>query len=71
MNFIKCSHDHKDKYHGVAWNEFHVCIYTQNIIFYAFSKILKAKNEEKLKAIDSNTKYYRSVIDELNKTKKN
>ena len=41
------------------------------IRYFEKKKILKAKNEEKLKAIDSNTKYYRSVIDELNKTKKN
>ena len=41
------------------------------IRYFEKKKILKAKNEEKFKAIDSNTKYYRSIIDELNKTKKN
>lgn len=41
------------------------------IRYFEKRKILKAKKEEKLQALDTNTKYYRSIIDELNKTKKN
>jgi hypothetical protein len=37
--------------------------------FFERRHLLKAKKKEKFEALDSNTKYYRSIIDEINKNK--
>lgn len=37
--------------------------------FFERRHLIKAKKKEKFEALDINTKYYRSIIDEINKNK--